>query len=646
MPRPLRGFLPFALVVALVSGCDTSSAIFSDADRRSIYSLTALSSAGKSLAGASLLPGESVRLSLSNMTGSKAPESLAVSIEDGTGKAIASLVYATAKAGGVGASPVLVDSLSGSLPSFQLPADLVPGVYTLVTSLADESGARLQSGRLVFFIGPQGFDLGSLSVYPPTSAPSQPVLFSVGVRTGEPASSPWLRWSADGRLLSEGSLADGYDKVVWTAPQLDGAYAIKVELFPARPGPTLDLPSPWRQEIKAIVSKDAAMGPDEYGDGSKLLSHLGFEGDLADSGTRPQPQGPSVLGKPALEVYPGGFGYRLGETSGVLLPGAVPPQSGGLGSAFSLLWRFYTQQPGGDLLRVASVEGSLLLRAGLENGSPFVETYDQDGKHRSVAPASVSPGLVDLALSFEPVNGKYELVWSVNGQRVPAPAVPMRTFPDTAVARLGGPASLSGIYDEFAISDDSTGSPPFFHAAALRAWKAGLMVAEGFESRSLPDSMTAGGSVTLAPRRLGLGQGGSLVLNDELDLRRPLLVATTWDGSDSPFAVELSADGNPLVTVMSSGEIRGPDGAVLGTLRPLDAGKLTFIAKALPDGLEISLSGGLPAGRLSLKPPPKALNLALRAQDSAGSIWISSILVRAAPEALTLADAPRTARLR
>jgi hypothetical protein len=646
MSRLPRGFLPIALVVAIISGCDTSSAIFSDAERRSIYSLSIVSESGKALAGASLLPGESIQVSLSNMSGAKAPESLALAVEDAAGQILASLVYATPKASGLGSKPILVDSLSGSLPSFKLPADLAPGVFSLTTSLADASGTKLQSGQSVFFVAAQGFSLGSLSMYPPTPAPSQAVLFSVGVRPGEPASSPWLRWSSEGRTLAEGPLSDGFDKMVWTAPQLDGAYAIKVEVFPSRPMASIDVASPWRQEVKAIVSRDAALGPDEYADGSRLLSHLAFAGDFTDTGSRVQAEAPSAFGKPALEVFPGGFGYRFDESAGVNLPGAIPPQAGGVGSSFSILWRLYTLQPNGELLRMVSPDGSLLFRAGLEAGLPYAESYDQDGRHRSSLASPLSPGLLDLALSFEAGNGKYSLVWSVNGERRSSPSLPMRVFSPSSITRLGGPGSVVGIYAAFAISDDSEGSPPLFLAASLRAWKGNLLLAEGFESTSLPASSQASGAVTLLPRRLGLGPGGRLAFDEEFGLSRALFVSTGFDPQEGGLAVELSDGDSKLLSVESDGEVRRGDGTILGILRPLDEGRLAFTIKALPDGIEIATPGGLVAARLLAKSLPRSLKLALVGLDATRPALVGNLLVRSAPEALTLADAPRTARLR
>jgi hypothetical protein len=583
---------------------------------------------------------------MSQMSGAKSPEALAITLLDSRGTTLASLKLATGRYLRENTGMTLVESIAGSLPSFRLPSDLEPGIYTLLSALSDKDGVALQSTRTPFFIGSQGLGLGSPSIYPPSPSKSSSVLLSVDVRGAEKATTAWIRWTYEGRTIAEGPLAEGYDKTVWRTPSLEGAYALSVALFPEEPPVDLDTDSPWHQDIKAIVSRDSSLDAVEFSNQQNLVSHLSFDGDFQDTGSRAQTRKPTAFGAPLLDSFSGGFGYVLGDTAYVELPGAVPPVTALNPRPFSLAWRLFSSASSGDLVRFSSQDGSLLMRAGIDAGHPFVEVVSPEGTERSTCEATVAPGLSNLAVSFEPTNDRYSIIWSVEGSRQDAPALPVPILAATDVARLGGPDSLAGIYDEFAISDDSQGRPPFFLAAALRAWKSGLFIGEGFESRSLPADTVAKGSVTAVTGRLTLGAGSRLDFPKDLPLARPLCIEATYEGSRSGMEIEFSGSGGKYLSVNGSGEIRDAEGTLKGLLRPNEAGRLAIIVRASPDGLEIAPEGGLPAAAISLKETPTTLRIALCDVATADAVRITTLLVRSAPDALSQTDGPRAASLK
>jgi len=645
-PSRSRGLLPLILAAALVSGCGGPSALLSDAEKRTIYAVSFTDVAEKSINGASLEPGAEIALSMSQVSGVKSPEALSITLTDSKGIVLASLNLATANYVRGKSSATMVTGLSGTLPSFKLPSNLAPGIYTLVSVLLDKTGAELQSTKTSFFVGSQGMGLGSLSIYPPSPSKSSPVLLSVGVRGAEEAPAAWIRWTYEGRTIAEGPLAEGYDRTVWRTPSLEGAYALAAELFPEKPQAGLDMDSPWHQEIKAIVSDSSPLDNEEFSDKQHLLSHLSFDGDFVDTGTRVQERKPAAFGAPLLDSFPGGFGYILGDLTYIEIPGAVPPSSNGIRTPFSLVWRLYSLLPSGELVRFSMRDGSLLMRAGLENGHPFVETVTPEGAQRSTCEAVVPSGLSDLAVSFDPVDDEYSIVWSIEGIRHDAPPLPVGDFASSGIARLGGPGSLKGIYDEFAISDDSQGRPTFFRAAALRAWRSGLFIGEGFEGRSLPADTVAKGTVTAVPGSLTLEADSRLEFPKYLLLTRPLCIEATYEGIRSDMAVELSSGDGFRLMVNGAGEVVDAKGVVKGLLRPVEAGRLAFIVRTTPDGIEIVPEGGLPAAAISLAKPPDSLKIALCDTSDKGALKITTLLVRSAPDALSQADGPRAAALK
>lgn len=640
--------LPLVLVAALVSGCDASSKLFSEAERRSIYTLS-LESEGTRLASSSVVQaGAAITVSLSRMSGTTTPESLELALIDSSGASVASLRYSTPKDAKAPARAVAVADLSSALPTFALPDKLSPGVYSLVTSLRDSAGALLQEGETVLFVGEKGLGLGSLSLYPPTAAPSSAVLLSVAVKAEAEKASPdaWLAWSADGRVFAEGRLGDGLDKAVWTAPARDGAYVLDVDLYPAKPAAKLArTPSPWHQEIKGMVSSDAALPGDEFSSVDNLAIHLAFASDLSDSGTRAQAAKPSVTGKPSLESYPGGFGYRLGPEARILLPGASPPQTSKLLGPTTLLWRIYASEKDGLIYRLASEAGSDLLVVGLESGQPYVETLDQAGRHRSSSGLHFAGGLLNLALDISPENGRYRILWSLDGQTSEASSLPASSLPAQVSSILGGAASLPGVWDEFAAYDSAKGSPALFFAAAARAWRKDLILAEGFEAQALPASASLSGRATAGSRRLVLSPGASLVFSPVLTLARPLSFSLAWDPASAPPSLDfLDEDKALLFRVSALGKVSLGDGSPAGSVTAPEKGVLAFTLRSNGGSFEIAAKDSLLSSRFTLASAPSSAVLSLSNPDPGRDSAVLSVLARVATDAVSLKTVPQMAK--
>jgi hypothetical protein len=603
--------------------------------------------------------GDSVAVSVASMHGAAEAARLSLSLESAAGGSLAALDYVTgASKAASGAKELAVDRIGGSLPSFPLPASLVPGSYRLVAQLLSASGAVLAKSETVFFVSEQGFGLDSLSLYPPTSAPGQAILLSVAAHGGAVSQkTAWIRWSSAGKAFAEGLLSAGFDKVVWRSPRLEGAYALSVELFPSKPPDVSSLPaSPWSRGITAIVASSAASAADEYADSSRFVSHFAFEGDFSDSGTRSQGEKPESFGAPALEAYPGGFGYRFDGSSGLSAPGALPASSN-----FTLLARLYSEDEGGDILRLASADGASILRVGVQGRVPFAETRTADGLvSRSSPQTEVPAGLLNLALSFSPRGDRYELVWIIDGERFSSPVLPRISFPVGAKCVLGGAQALEGVYDEIAISDDSqSGPPPLYAAASLRKYGADLYLASGFEATSLPPGSVSSGKVSFEQRGLALGPGARLsftgalptarALRLELDFAAEMGGALALELSSEPYAADGAKAGSEAqvaFAIDSSGALRGGDGRLLGLLSPEEKGKLVFTLKAHEGGFELASASGLAVAQIAAPVSPSRLFLTLANKGESGSVSLKRLLARAAPEYLSLADSPRYARLR
>jgi|GEM_PF-3139945 len=590
------------------------------------------------------------------MSGAAEAGTLSLNLESADGQSLASLDYLSAKSsGGTSAKSLSVGKVSGALPDFSLPDTLTPGSYRLVATLYSLSGAQLSTSESVFYIADAGFNLGSLSLYPPTPAPGSAVLLSAEPQLGSAAgvsATAYLKWYANGKLFSEGLLSEGRDRVVWRAPQADGAYTLSVELYPAKPPAVSQTSgssagSPWRQDIKAIVSKSAGAG-DEYSDAARFVSKFDFEGDFSDSGTRVQSEKPASFGKPVLAAYPGGFGYHFDAESGVNAAGALPKSS-----RFTLLSRFYSEKESGDLIRFSSADGTAILQLGIERRQPFVEIRDAAGNAVRSSPsgikASVQPGLVNLALSFEPDGENCRLVWSIDGKRFDSAPIPRISFPQDAKCLIGGASALEAVYDETAISDDSeSGPPPLYAAAALRKYGADLYIATGFEATSVPADCELSGNAACAPRKLSLSAGAGLAFTEVLPSARALHLEADF-GAKSPSSLRFvlfSTDDlkTPLFSVDAAGTIHDAAGKDAGLIPLESPASLVFSLKSVEGGFELSSASGLPVAHVAAEGSTGRLELKISNIDKAEPASLSRLLVRAAPEYLSLAPGSHYAR--
>ncbi len=684
------------LAVPILAGCDTSS-LFSEGEKSSIYTLSFTASETK-LAGAAVNAGDAITVSVKAMSGAAEAGTLSLSLESSDGTELAELEYLSAKSSGVtGAKSVSVDKVSGTLPEFALPEDLKPGSYRLVAKLYSLSGAQISTSDSVFFIARTGFGLGSVSLYPPTPAPGSAVLLSAipelgsaaartaastsargtsgtsssgttantisrtgstevssteSSSTADIASTAYLKWYAGGKLFSEGLLSEGADKVVWRAPQLEGAYTLSVELYPAEPPASSSssrsaVTSPWRQDIKAIVSKSAALA-DEYSDLTRFVSKFDFEGDFSDSGTRIQSEKPVSFGKPELEAYPGGFGYHFDAESGVNAPGALPRNS-----KFTLLSRFYSEKESGDLIRFASADGTSILRVGIDKRELFAEVRDSSGSVSRSSPSSsralIQPGLTNVALSFEPDGEDFRLVWSIDGGRFGSAPLPRVAFDSSDKCVIGGASALEAVYDETAISDDSSlGPPPLYAAGASRLYGADLYIASGFESITVPEGAELSGTAAYAARKLTLAPAAELAYSEALPSARALHFEADFGGKAASalrFSFYNQDNGDALFfSVDAHGNIYDAQGKTAGLI-PLDSSSsLVFSLKSVEDGFEFASSSGLPVAKIAVEGHVTRLKLKIRNSGTTESVDLSRLLVRAAPEYLSFVPASYYAR--
>jgi hypothetical protein len=530
------------------------------------------------------------------------------------------------------AAPQYVARIEGSLPSLSLPAQMIPGAYIIDCVVSSSDGKVLQKSNFVVFVGTGMPALSTVLAYPPSTEPgSSFLLAAVVVKAGGPAGcDPWIKWSRGGTVFAQGLLSAGLDRVVWTAPLAEGAYALSVDVYPCAPPDAsgFAFASSAHQDIKAMVRMPAGGSTDEFSAPLRFYSLLRFSGNFDDTGTRLRASQPSELGSPRMDVYSGGFGYRFGATAGLRIPGLLPPSNGGAILPLALLFRVAPDGRDGRLIHFASEDDSFAMDLGLQNGHPYVETFVNGQGWRSVAYSAVPEGPLTLAAALSPENGRLEIVWIADGERLFAPSLPLVSVPQKGGATIGGSLSLAGVYGAFGLISGSS-LPPLYRLEEMRRWRGDLVWAEGFENDELPEGSTTYGSVSFSSHGLALGPMAGVKFGRQIRVDRRLLVDVQCLAAPSAALLDiLGSEGERLASLSASGELLDGKEVRLGYFRfssgrlrftiSLDGGSLVFASE---DG---SLSHRLPG------PADSKISLGLRNDSKVGSVQLAHILVRSA----------------
>ncbi|MDP3176878.1 MAG: hypothetical protein Q8M76_03170 [Spirochaetaceae bacterium] len=438
------------------------------------------------------------------------------------------------------------------------------------------------------------------------------------------SSDLWFRWSRERIVFAEGKLSEGYDRVVWTAPRSEGAYSLSVEVFPAPPpsGMSFDFRATASQDFKVIVKSAPGGNADDFADPLRFHSLLKLDGGFEDSGVRQRSAAPLAFGYPALDVYPGGFGFRFSSQAGVRLPGLMPPVSLGRLGTFAVSFKVDPESATGSLVRFASENGSWVLALGLRDGRPYAEITD-DRTARSTAAVVVGRDPITLTATFRPEGERVVVTWFADGERIEAPTLPLPSAPPRGSAQIGGAGSLAGIYDAFGLMVQS--APPSYRLAARRRWRADLVAAEGFDDWALPPSSSISGNTSAAGGNLALDPDSSLTFGSALEAERSYRIEADFDGDLASAYVRLASGTGALASLTGSGEILDASGRKLGELSGPE-GAISLRIEVGDGGLRLFPSDG--EAPIQVAAPKDPISITLGRSGGEGKLAVERVLVR------------------
>jgi len=473
----------------------------------------------------------------------------------------------------------------------------------------------------------------SPAIESPDPAESVPAIGSGDASASAVASAPplpaassdlWFRWSRERIVFAEGKLSEGFDRVVWTAPRSEGAYSLSVEVFPAPPpaGMSFDFRAAASQDFKVIVKSAPGGNADDFADPLRFHSLLKLDGNFEDSGVRQRNAAPQAFGSPALDVYPGGFGFRFSSQAGVRLPGLMPPGSSGRLGMFVVSFKIDPESATGSLVRFAADNGSWSLALGLRDGRPYAE-ITEDRTSRSTAAVVVGRDPITLTATFRPEGERVVLTWFADGERIEAPTLPLPSAPPRGSAQIGGAGSLAGIYDAFGLMVQS--APPSYRLAARRRWRADLVAAEGFDDWTVPQSSSVSGNASASGGNLALDPDSSLTLGSSLEAERSYRIEADFEGDLASAYVKLASGAGALASLSGAGEILDAGGRMLGELAG-PPGTISLRIEIGDGSLRLFPADG--EAPIQVAAPKGPLSLTLGRSGGEGRLAVERVLVR------------------
>ncbi len=451
----------------------------------------------------------------------------------------------------------------GRLPAISV-AELETGYYTLRFDLF-AGGRKTAEYERKIFVSAAPFRIAGISAYPPTFMTDSKGILRADLDI-PPQTDPYIRWSFNGKTVSQGLLSAGAAELLLHSPQREGVYAVQLELFPVAPhGSDYEFSSQVLQRTELVV-RDARLSPGRgFGPPQSYYVLLHLAGNTRDSGMRAELVGreaakAEATGAAGLRMTRELFGYYLDGAAGIRFDEVILPFRSHGFEPFSVAMLLVLTEPQHDrvLFRTEAADSSFGLRVELADGGELrarlrvgerSETLTTEG-------AAVQPGRpVEINLALVPRGAATSLLWLIDGKPVAAAELPLRLprpaddggrwIPPAGSSVIGGEGGFVGVIDEFGIffRDDrrrpAANTAPF-RFAQTRIHGEALILAEGFESALLPERFAERGAVSLRNGSAVVDPGSALIGPElEFNSAEITLELTTAANPEAALRVEL-----------------------------------------------------------------------------------------------------------
>ncbi|MEE9308324.1 MAG: hypothetical protein V3V57_12450 [Spirochaetia bacterium] len=548
--QKLLKFPVYILVAGLVLGSCSELSIFTPSIEESVgIKILSLSE------GDFLQSGESVDFLIQTEDQSTEPVLLEIALTTQSGQSVWSTSIA---------SPLTDEELELLLP------DLETGQYTIEFTVHSEEGV-IEKEHLSFFYIAGQYDILGITSFPPTvmagheSVIEADLLYPAG-------SNPYIRWTQDGTILATGPVSEGFQSITWPAPEEEGVYSIRVEMFPVPPpaggdfsfSSSLSLTARLYVSTKSILTEDELVPEDSY----YSLFHL--NGSLANTGvlgTEAAQKEARLIGDAGLSTEGGIMGYKLKAGGGIVYPLNVLPILNGQLPPCTVTFRLIPagQSEGQNLLSISDQAGEFRFRIFFDKDGQLTATLGYRGILLRL-PSNIY-GLEEklhyrLDLSLVPTESGLRALWFLDGEQTASVTeAPLPSdLPVNGETTIAGENGFEGTITEFGVYfrdefNRPSVDPSIYREAMMMKYGRLLVLAEGFEGLYLPDP----DSWRLEPTDEVYLRGGRLILTDSSSLTLPYFelgkkdtaftveffgeippgstVALQWEGAEEPFLV-------------------------------------------------------------------------------------------------------------
>ncbi len=412
--------------------------------------------------------------------------------------------------------------LKSELPEIKLP-DIDSGHYMIKYQGYDAEGEIAVEHVVEFFYVEETYSVTNITSFPPTITPGAEALLS-GKFEYPVDSDPYVRWSMDDTILKKGLLSQGYDKLHWDAPEIEGVYSVKLEIFPCAPptGGSFEFQSEEYMEAEIFVKEQQTSSSPDFED-ENFYSLLHFQGSMEDTGAGPVKGGIEPIGNPTVDVRGNVFGYYCDGESGFAVEEVLLPFDETFFGPFTLSMKLYLdKQPKNKVLFLTTDSAeSFSFRLSTDESGMVTAAVDYDEK--TIISRSditlLSETAYQIGLSLFPDGNEVVFIWYADGNRIKTEKFDLPAFPVTpeGFSRIGGEDGFVGVIDEFSVFyRDNKGrentDPGIFFRRAKEQYDGDLLYAEGFDGLYLPEDFETEESLSVSAGQLVIEPEGAVAI--------------------------------------------------------------------------------------------------------------------------------------
>ncbi len=446
-----------------------------------------------------------------------------------------------------------------------LPGNLEKGLYHIKFELL-KGDTVVFSSVTDFFSETGNYAVKTMLSYPPDPAPGENVLL-IADSVYPAGRDPYYRWEINGKIVHEGLFSAGGNKYSWKTTANEGAFPVRVEMFPFAPSKAVfdNFISPFYNESIIFVSESNRKRFNEFTPESSYSTLFHFRGEITDSGYNSIKGAAGIItGSPALDFRSGIYGYYFKNDDSISIPSlSVPFSKQGEMQPFSIKFRFlpdysaaFLEKQGTiPLFTAISDDGIFRLVSGFSGrGEYYLELVSGGRRFISRAYDSISAtgSIINLNISVYPDSGSSLIVWMINGKTVQKDKAPFRPEIENTKGRTVIGSSLypllideAGVFTKTSDGKSSV-DPEAFKNYNLEKFGNDLIFAEGFDNNLNLRNITVSGTPEIKGGSVILDPGEMIRIGDQLQLSENVEIAVSGNCTlivkDSEGKVTASGD--------------------------------------------------------------------------------------------------------